>query len=617
MVWSIQKWIALLAAVMVVTTAACASERPEPTPNLDATVEARVQATIGAKLTPAPPHVPPKPTLTHKSATGVSSDESKRTPNPTNTPPSSSLIEDTRVEIGEAHEIVYKRGKSMGIPTGTAITFLGCTESEAAIWGPWRSRYYYYPALSGRKFISLYYEFANTGVVKRKTPRLGAELLTDPHGYRYKAWGARFEFDGKEYGARVATESEIQELGRDDAVWKNLLPGETVKGRVVFEVGENTIPLKVKLGNASHILPSISLPSCQGPTVEPTPIPTPRLSNTPTSHPTYTPVPTDIPLPKPTSTQTSTLTSVPTPAPIRFPAHTPTPVPKALADQHYKSGLAHVKLGYVPFSPASCPSGRVMECVDANFHAGIQEFTQAIQLDPGNALYYYQRGFTYYSSTFTEYEAAIRDFTQAIRLDPDNALAYYQRGRAYADRGNALQGLKDWDVACGLEILDQIQSYCAKQTHIPTPMPTATPAVTPKPTSTPAPVPTPLPAATPTPVPQTKPDVVIECIFFDGLVTRTESDEFVQIINRGSGSADMRGWSLRDASDGSPTFTFPSYSLAPSKSIRVYTNEVRIEWGGFSFAYGRAIWNNSNPDVAALSNAQGQEVSRKSYPPGC
>ena len=156
-------------------------------------------------------------------------------------------------------------------------------------------------------------------------------------------------------------------------------------------------------------------------------------------------------------------------------------------------------------------------------------------------------------------------------------------------------------------------------TPVPAPTPAPLPTATPVPTPTPAPLPTatPVPTITPTPVPQTKPDVVIECIFFDGLVTRTESDEFVQIINRGSGSADMRGWSLRDASDGSPTFTFPSYSLAPSKSIRVYTNEVRIEWGGFSFAYGRAIWNNSNPDVAALSNAQGQEVSRKSYPPGC
>jgi hypothetical protein len=258
------------------------------------------------------------------------------------------------------------------------------------------------------------------------------------------------------------------------------------------------------------------------PTSTPYPTYTPVPTYTPPPIPTNTPVPTDTPLPKPIATPeptqpvpTATLTptpvptATPTPQPTSTSVPTPTPTPyptqasssKKLADQHYKSGLAHVKLGYVPFSLASCPSGRPSECVDDNFRAGIQEFTQAIQLDPDNALYYYQRGFTYYSSTFTEYEAAIRDFTQAIRLDPDNALYYYQRGRAYADRGNALQGLKDWDVACGLEILDQIQSYCAKQTHIPTPMPTATPTPAPTPTLVPTPTPTPRPTPRPTATP--------------------------------------------------------------------------------------------------------------------
>ncbi|GAG30295.1 unnamed protein product, partial [marine sediment metagenome] len=33
----------------------------------------------------------------------------------------------------------------------------------------------------------------------------------------------------------------------------------------------------------------------------------------------------------------------------------------------------------------------------------------------------------------------------------------------------------------------------------------------------------------------------------------------------------------------------------------------------FSFGYGKAIWNNSIPDTAVLKNAQGIEVSRKSY----
>ena len=38
--------IALLAAVMVVATAACAGESPEPTPNIEATIEAGIAATM-------------------------------------------------------------------------------------------------------------------------------------------------------------------------------------------------------------------------------------------------------------------------------------------------------------------------------------------------------------------------------------------------------------------------------------------------------------------------------------------------------------------------------------------------------------------------------------------
>jgi len=107
--------------------------------------------------------------------------------------------------------------------------------------------------------------------------------------------------------------------------------------------------------------------------------------------------------------------------------------------------------------------------------------------------------------------------------------------------------------------------------------------------------------------------VRITYIFYDGLVYRTESDEYVEITNLGDTSQNLNRWVLRDISEGYPSFTFPSYVLAPGAKIRVYTNQVHPEWGGFSFGYGKAIWNNSDPDWAALYNAQGQEVSRKSY----
>jgi hypothetical protein len=108
-------------------------------------------------------------------------------------------------------------------------------------------------------------------------------------------------------------------------------------------------------------------------------------------------------------------------------------------------------------------------------------------------------------------------------------------------------------------------------------------------------------------------NVQITYILYDGVVYQTESDEYVEITNLGNTSQDLEGWVLTDMSEGYPSFTFPSYVLASGAKIRVYTNEIHSEWGGFSFGYGKAVWNNSSPDTAVLRNAQGQEVSRQSY----
>ena len=116
-----------------------------------------------------------------------------------------------------------------------------------------------------------------------------------------------------------------------------------------------------------------------------------------------------------------------------------------------------------------------------------------------------------------------------------------------------------------------------------------------------------------TPEPTKAINVQITRIFYDGLVPRVESDEYVEITNLGTEPVDLAGLVLKDISEGYPSFTFPSYILEPGGSVRVYTNEIHPEYGGFSFGSGKAVWNNSDPDVAALFDAQGQEVSRKSY----
>ena len=156
-------------------------------------------------------------------------------------------------------------------------------------------------------------------------------------------------------------------------------------------------------------------------------------------------------------------------------------------------------------------------------------------------------------------------------------------------------------------------------TLAPEPTPTIAPTATPEPMPTPTPVPppTPVPTATPTPQAPSGTGLVIQCIFFDGLVKTTEADEYVQILNEGSSVVDLSGWRLIDRADGSPEFTFPSYQLQPQQWVRLYTNEIHPESGGFSFQRKSSIWNNSNPDEAGLINPNGVTVSTSTYPPGC
>ena len=120
------------------------------------------------------------------------------------------------------------------------------------------------------------------------------------------------------------------------------------------------------------------------------------------------------------------------------------------------------------------------------------------------------------------------------------------------------------------------------------------------------------------PAPQ-QADMRISCILYDGDVFQTEADEYVEIANLGSGPQDLAGWKLQDIDDGTPIFLFPSHILVAGGVIRVYTNEIHAEWGGFSFGRGSAAWTNnvSQADTAGLFDESGALVSQMSYPPGC
>ena len=110
---------------------------------------------------------------------------------------------------------------------------------------------------------------------------------------------------------------------------------------------------------------------------------------------------------------------------------------------------------------------------------------------------------------------------------------------------------------------------------------------------------------------------MIECIFFDGVASRQEPDEYVEIVNTGPAEQDLNGWRLVDVSDDGQTFTFPQIVIPAGGRVRVYTNEIHEDWGGLSFGRGTAIWRNEDPDTAVLYDSDGTLVSTKTYPPGC
>ncbi|MCP4105145.1 MAG: hypothetical protein GY749_06355 [Desulfobacteraceae bacterium] len=106
--------------------------------------------------------------------------------------------------------------------------------------------------------------------------------------------------------------------------------------------------------------------------------------------------------------------------------------------------------------------------------------------------------------------------------------------------------------------------------------------------------------------------VEITNILCHGEVKRVQSDEYIEIANKGTGDADMSGWRVTSSGRGQD-FTFPEgAALQPGKSFRIYTNEVHAEWGGFSFGSKTAIWNDKG-DVGILYDADGKEISKFSY----
>ncbi|XP_012470772.1 serine/threonine-protein phosphatase 5 isoform X2 [Gossypium raimondii] len=83
------------------------------------------------------------------------------------------------------------------------------------------------------------------------------------------------------------------------------------------------------------------------------------------------------------------------------------------------------------------------EAFKANkYGQAIDLYTQAIELNSQNAVYWANRAFAH--TKLEEYGSAIQDATKAIEVDPKYSKGYYRRGAAYLAMGKFKEALKDF-----------------------------------------------------------------------------------------------------------------------------------------------------------------------------
>jgi hypothetical protein len=129
-------------------------------------------------------------------------------------------------------------------------------------------------------------------------------------------------------------------------------------------------------------------------------------------------------------------------------------------------------------------------------------------------------------------------------------------------------------------------------------------------------------AAAPVSAPPTKQNlastgVAITGINYDGNVPSTEADEYVVVTNASKQPTDVSGYYIYVATTGTqgPTFYFPKNALIkPNQSIRIYTNEVHMETGGYTYRSGKALWNNRG-GLAVMRDANGKKICEFKYQP--
>lgn len=87
-----------------------------------------------------------------------------------------------------------------------------------------------------------------------------------------------------------------------------------------------------------------------------------------------------------------------------------------------------------------------------------------------------------------------------------------------------------------------------------------------------------------------------------------KQDEFVDIQNVGGSDQDINGWVLV-SEKGDQRCTLGGI-LPAGASLRIWAMAEDAGMGGYNCGFGSNIWNNSEPDPAALYDNAGNLVAR-------
>jgi clan AA aspartic protease (TIGR02281 family) len=84
-----------------------------------------------------------------------------------------------------------------------------------------------------------------------------------------------------------------------------------------------------------------------------------------------------------------------------------------------------------------------------DFVRAIADYNEAIRLDPTYAVALHNRGFAYQSKQ--DFDRAIADYNEAIRLDPNDARWYHGRGNSYQSKQDFDRAIADYNEAIRLD----------------------------------------------------------------------------------------------------------------------------------------------------------------------